>query len=339
MKRAVLEGPGVLRILEDGVPEPEPGEALVRVERCGICGSDIHSFLGQHPLVAYPVTPGHEFSGTVTRVGRGLEEALVGRNVCVEPSITCGRCPQCQSGRYNICSDLKVMGFQAPGAFCEFVSVPVQKLHILPEGVGFDEGALAEPMAVGVHALGRSGASSGGNILVIGTGVIGLMVVTAAHAAGIGVFAVEADRARAKVARSLGAEEVFSLSERLPRELAGALEGRQLQSVFECVGRADTADMAIRLAPRGSTVVIIGVFPESVPIPMSLVQDGELDVRGTLMYTGDDFEMALDLLGKGALRPADFITQRFPLEELERGYRTIVDPKTPTLKVMVEPGG
>lgn len=149
MRRAVLDGPGEMRIETCAEPEARPGEALVDVMRCGICGSDIHSYLGRHPLVIYPVTPGHEFSGVVAGVGEGVDEGMVGTRVCVEPSLTCGRCPQCISGRYNICEDLKVMGFQAPGAFCGRVAVPAEKLHVLPAEVPFEAGALAEPLAVG----------------------------------------------------------------------------------------------------------------------------------------------------------------------------------------------
>jgi len=336
MRRAVLDGPGELRIETCAEPEAGPGEALVDVMRCGICGSDIHSYLGRHPLVIYPVTPGHEFSGVVAGVGEGVDEGMVGTRVCVEPSLTCGRCPQCISGRYNICEDLKVMGFQAPGAFCGRVAVPAEKLHVLPAEVPFEAGALAEPLAVGVHALERSGAGAGGTILIIGTGVIGLMVLTAAVSEGIDVVAIEADEARAQVARSLGAIEVFSPKD---KGLARMARKVQIHSVFECVGGAETADMAVRLAPRGSTIVIVGVFPGPVPVPLDLVQDGELDLTGTLMYTAADFERALVILGRGRVDAGGLVTHTFPLEDLAQGYDLLVEPRALTLKAMIEVGG
>ena len=336
MRRAVLDGPGEMRIETCAEPEAGPGEALVDVMRCGICGSDIHSYLGRHPLVIYPVTPGHEFSGVVAGVGEGVDEGMVGTRVCVEPSLTCGRCPQCISGRYNICEDLKVMGFQAPGAFCDRVAVPAEKLHILPESVSFEAGALAEPLAVGVHALERSGAAAGSTILIVGTGVIGMMVLTAAISAGIDVVAIESDKARAQVARSLGAVEVFSPDDKGLDRMARKV---QMHSVFECVGSAETADMAVRLAPRGSTVVIVGVFPGPVPVPLALVQDGELDLTGTLMYTAADFERALVILGRGRVDAGVLVTHTFALEDLAQGYDLLVKPKKLTLKAMIDVGG
>lgn len=132
MKRAVLSVPGELRVETATDPAPGPGEALVEVAACGIFGSDLHSYNGEHPLVIYPVTPGHEFSGTVVAAGEGVATDLVGRAVCVEPSLYCSSCPQCASGRYNICGNLKVMGFQAPGAMCELIAVPSHRLHVLP---------------------------------------------------------------------------------------------------------------------------------------------------------------------------------------------------------------
>ena len=336
MRRAMLDSPGELRIEKCAKPEAGPGEAIVRVMRCGICGSDIHSYLGRHPLVVFPVTPGHEFSGVVAEVGDGVDEGIIGARVCVEPSLTCGRCPQCVSGRYNICEELKVMGFQAPGAFCERVAVPAEKLHILPDGVSFEAGALAGPLAVGVHALDRSGVGAGGTILIIGTGVIGLMVLTAAVSEGIDVIAIESDAARAQVARSLGAIEVFS-----PEEVGLARMARKVQvhAVLECVGRAETADMAVRLAPRGSTVVVVGVFPGPVPVPLDLVQDGELDLTGTLMYTSADFERALLILGRGRMDAGALVTHTVSLEDLAQGYGLLVEPGKLTLKVMVDVGG
>jgi L-iditol 2-dehydrogenase len=334
MRQALLEGPETLRVVDAAQPEAGPGEVLVRVIRCGICGSDIHAFKGLHPLVRYPLTPGHEFAGVVEAVGAGADGSLLGARVCVEPSLTCGRCAPCVSGRYNICTDLRVMGFQAPGAFCERIAVPAGKVHLLGEGLGFEAGALAEPLAVGVHALARSGVEPPGRVLVIGTGVIGLMVVAAAVAAGLDVLAVEPDAGRAAKALSLGARRVFSPEEALDRmpdvDEAGA--------VFECVGLAGTADLAVRLAPRGAVVVIAGVFPGAVGVRLNLVQDGELDMRGTLMYRSEDFVRALELLGRGCLEATGLVSHSVPLQEIEGGYRLAMSPDVPTLKVMVEVG-
>lgn len=336
MKCLVLKKPGELVVEEAPRPEPGPGEVLLRVGAVGICGSDVHSYLGQHPFVRYPVIPGHEFAGEIMATGDGVDGALAGRHACVEPSLNCGECGPCRTGRYNICENLRVMGFQAPGAMCEMVTVPAVKLHLLPPGVDIMGGALAEPAAVGVHAVKRGDVSPGEAALVIGGGVIGLMVLKALISLDCAVVVLEADPGRAKRALDFGAEAALVSTDDAARHIRQALGGATPDVVFECVGRPETAGEAIRLAPRGSTVVVAGVFPGPVPIPLSLVQDGEIDIRGTLMYMSDDFEKALELIATGAVSAADFVTHTVGLEEAGRGYRLLTDPEIPTLKVIVD---
>lgn len=332
MKRVVLDGPGSLAVQEAGEATPGPGEVLVEVAFCGICGSDLHVYRGKHPFVIYPVTPGHEFSGTVIGVGDGVDQGIEGARVCVEPSLFCGECGPCLSGRYNICDDLKVMGFQAPGAMCERLAVPAHHLHPLPPGVSLAAGALVEPAAVAAHALSRCGVGSGGRILVVGAGVIGLMVLKVAAARGCRVTMVESSAERAKRAGDFGADDAFVFGEIAPEEL-----GRQeFDAVFECVGRPETIDLAVRAAPRGGTVVAVGVFPGPVPVPMSLVQDGEIELIGTLMYMGDDFRKALELVEGGAVTTGDFVTDTFTLEDVEAAYGRAGESDPGTLKVFVE---
>jgi L-iditol 2-dehydrogenase len=338
LRKAILEGPNDLVLETVDAPAPRAGEALIEVAACGICGSDLHSFRGEHPLVIYPVTPGHEFSGRVVAVGDGVDADLVGRSVCVEPSLFCGACAQCASGRYNICTELRVMGFQAPGAFCERVAVPLNRLHFLPDGVDLLAGALAEPAAVGVHALRRSGASPHDIVLIVGGGVIGLMVLKAALAEGCEAVMVEGSRQRADRAVEFGAGEAFVFSETGPEEVA-ASGGAGFGAVFECVGRAETIDFAVRAAPRGGTIVAVGVPPGPVPVPMPLVQDGELDLKGTLMYRGEDFTRAIELLASGSINAADFVTHRVALDDIMSGYRIMDAAEPATLKVIVDIGG
>jgi L-iditol 2-dehydrogenase len=338
LRTAVLKSPGDIALEKTRAPSPGAGEALVEVAACGICGSDLHAFRGEHPLVIYPVTPGHEFSGTVTAVGEGVDPGMAGRRVCVEPSLFCGECVQCASGRYNICSELRVMGFQAPGAFSDLAAVPASRLHLLPDGIDLVSGALAEPAAVGVHALRRSGVEPDDMVLIVGGGVIGLMVLKAALADGCDAVMVEGSATRADRALKFGAEEAFVFQETTAEEVA-ASGGRGFAAVFECVGRAETIDFAVRTAPRGGTVVAVGVPPGPVLVPMPLVQDGELDIRGTLMYRGEDFERAIELIGSGAIKAEDFVTHKVTLDDLAEGYRIMDEAEPRTLKVIVDVGG
>lgn len=336
LKQAVLEGPRKLTVREADIPTAGPGEVLIEVKACGICGSDVHAYTGNHPFVLYPVVPGHEFTGIVRTVGESVPESLVGERVCVEPSLFCGFCPQCKSSRYNICSNLKVLGFQADGAMSEFVAVPSHRLHSLPPGVTYEAGALAEPAAVAVHALSRSGVGRGELLLVIGAGVIGKMLIRAARARGCRVACVETDRERASQAALAGADPVFLGGETSAVDIASA-GGGDIKAIVECVGSRDALDLAVSVAPRGSTIVVAGVFPGAVPVQVALIQDGELEVKGTLMYMGDDFERALELLATGEIEPSQFITHEFNLDEIEEAYRVILSPDEPTMKVLIKP--
>lgn len=336
MRQVLLEGPGRLAVLEGPEPVPGPGEALVRVEACGICGSDVHSFAGRHPFVIYPVVPGHEFCGTVEAVGEGAPEEWVGSRVVVEPSLACGTCLQCRAGRYNICGALRVMGFQAPGAMCELISVPEDRVHVLPVGMSARAGALVEPCAVAVHAFARARTRAGGWVAVIGAGVIGGMLVRVARSAGCRVVCIEKDPGR--LARLPEVDAALVPSEDTAPEIRELTSG-ELGAVFECVGCADTLDLAVRAAPRGSTVVVVGVFGEPVPMEAALVQDGELELKGTLMYMASDFQEAIRLIAAGAVEPSDFITHVVPLEGVEGAFRMLLAPTEPVMKVIVEPGG
>lgn len=330
----MLKKPGEIEILE--IPEPEPlkDEVLIRVHTCGICGSDVHAFAGKHPFVKYPVVFGHEFSGTIEKAGDSVLGVSPGTAVCVEPSLFCGKCPRCKSGRYNICDNLRVMGFQAPGAMCEYVSVPAHRVHVLPPGISLRHAALTEPAAVAAHALSRIESKSGW-ILVIGGGVIGLMLLSIAKAFGFHVVLVEANPSKAERARTFGADEVFAFPNN-GEDLSPKRKGSEFEAIFECVGTKETIDLAIRTAPRGSTIVVVGVFSQPQTIPIEFIQDRELVLKGTLMYKGDDFELALSLLASGQINPERFISHSIPLNDVERGFRLLLDPNTETLKVLVE---
>jgi L-iditol 2-dehydrogenase len=202
--------------------------------------------------------------------------------------------------------------------------------------VGLVDGALAEPTAVSVHALSRSGVQEGRPVLIVGAGMIGLVLMKAAGAIGCPVVVVEATAERVGRALDLGADKAFAFDEVEPGEVAAAAGPDGFGAVFECVGSPGTIDFAVRAAPRGGTVVAVGVFPGAVPVPMSLVQDGEVEIRGTLMYRGEDFKRALELLDGGLVRADDIITHRLALDEVERAYRLAGDPGARSLKVMLE---
>ncbi|RDI96407.1 alcohol dehydrogenase [Meiothermus sp. QL-1] len=307
VRRLTVEAPHRLGWLEEAPPTPGPGQALLEPLAIGICGSDLHVYEGQHPFVRYPVYPGHEVAARVVAVGPGADPGWVGARVVLEPSLTCGHCPQCRSGRYNICQHLRVMGFQAPGAMAQAFVAPLEKLYRLPDGVSAEEGALVEPLAVAVHAVAL-GRVAGRTVAVLGAGPIGLLVAQVALAYGA---------AQVEVVDPL--ETRRGLAERMGLRAVPPGEGRY-EVVFECVGSEKALEAAIQSCHKGGGVVVAGVFGQPACISAGLVQDWELTLQGSLMYTFWDYQEALRLLAQGRVQLKPLITHRFPLGEAQEAF-------------------
>ena len=164
MRQEIITAPGEIEFQDVEIPSPGPGEVLVKIKRIGICGSDIHVYHGTHPYVTYPVSQGHEVSGEIVEVGEGVTDRKPGDRVAIEPQITCGECYPCRHGKYNLCENLKVLGFQTMGAGSEYFSIAADRTDILPDGMSYDEGAMIEPLAVTVHAAKRAGDVAGKDV-------------------------------------------------------------------------------------------------------------------------------------------------------------------------------
>ena len=177
MLQEVMAAPREIRFDRVPVPTAGPGQVLVKIKRIGICGSDIHVYHGKHPYTKYPVTQGHEVSGQVAALGEGVTQFQVGQRVTIEPQVYCGECYPCTHGKYNLCENLKVMGFQTTGTASEYFAVDASKVTALPAGMSYDEGAMLEPLAVTVHAARRAGDVAGKKVCVLGCGPIGILLV------------------------------------------------------------------------------------------------------------------------------------------------------------------
>jgi L-iditol 2-dehydrogenase len=337
MRQVELHAPEDVRLIQVPRPDPGPDELLVAVARVGICGSDLHAYHGRHPFIQLPVVPGHEFAGTVVAVGMDVGGFAPGQRVTVEPSLVCGRCYNCLHGRYNICENLEVIGCQTTGAMADYVVVPASKTVLLPDGMTWDQAAMAEPLAVGIHAVRKAQMAPGANLLILGAGTIGLMTLQAARALGAGrVLVTDLLQDRLDLALALGADEAVNPS---TTDLVAALEGAfgpwLADVIIECVGIAATARDAVRVARKGTRVVLAGVFEEEVTLNLGLVQDRELELVGTLMYVDEDFPTALALLRDGQVRAEPLISHRFPLGQAAQAFAT-ADSREKALKVLIE---
>jgi L-iditol 2-dehydrogenase len=323
MKRVIIHEPHKLEVFEDDAPQAAADEVLLQVKAIGICGSDLHTFEGQHPFVSYPVLPGHEVSGEIVAVGANVDAGLIGKKAVIEPSIPDGDRPRFEPGRYNIASGLRVMGFQAPGAMAEQFAVALDRIHVVPDDFSHDMGASVEPLAVAVHAVRLAGNVAGLDVAVIGAGTIGLLTAQVARAYGAAsVTIADLDPARRAVAEGLGLTAVQTLPE-------GAFD-----VVAEAVGVEATLQAAIYACRKGATLLVLGVFGRDVSIPAGLIQDWELRILGSLMYVGDDYREAIRLLGTGDVRTDTMITHRFALGEAVEAFDKALQ-RGDVLKVML----
>jgi NADPH2:quinone reductase len=309
MRAVVIDRPGSFRVTD--VPEPEPGDnqILVRVECCGICGTDLHILAGEFPPTPYPIIPGHEFAGTVAGVGRGVRpELAVGARIAVDPSLYCGHCGKCRSGRDNLCENWAAIGDTVSGAFAEYVVVPASNAYPLPAQLDAQLGAMAEPLACAVHGMRRLGSVFGSSVVVMGAGTMGLLLMQLLARAGAGSVAV-VDRVpgRLEVARKLGAAQVVTD--------AGALDGGRFEIAVDATGVPAAIETALGLLDRGGRMLVFGVSPAEATIQVSpfRIYNDELAITGSMAILRS-FGEAVDLLASGAVDPRPLLSEPLPLD-------------------------
>ncbi len=337
MLRAIMTKPGQIDYTEIEKPAPVKNEVLVKIKRIGICGSDLHVFHGKHPYTDYPIVQGHEVSGTIEEIGPSVDGFDPGDKVTLMPQITCGTCYHCKNGMYHICNELKVIGFQINGAAQEYFAINKDMVLKIPGNITFDEGAMIEPAAVAVHALGRGGDISGKKVLVMGAGPIGNLVGQVAKGLGASkVMITDLSPFRLNIAKECGIDFTLnSREEALEKAILENFGEDGLDIILECVGSQETISQAISVARKGSKIIIVGVFGEKPVVDLGLVQDRELSLIGTLMYQKNDFLKAIELLKEGRLQLKRLITDRFSFSDFMEAYTYILDKKDKIMKVMI----
>jgi len=337
MRRVLIPEANKAILEEVDIPEPGPGEISLKISYCGICGSDLHAFKGEHPFITLPATPGHEFSGKIASIGERVSGFNVGDRVTVEPSLVCGKCYNCKIGRYNICNELSVMGCQGDGAMADYLVVPADKVIPIPDILSLKHATLVEPLAVGVHALKRGGNLFNKNVVIIGAGVIGLAVLICVVKAGAErIIITDLSDERLELAKKLGATQIINASKtNVVKKILEEQPYEGIDVVFECVGIEKSIRDAMDLIRKGGRVVVVGVFGNEVKVNMANVQDREQEIIGTLMYTRRDFKEAIQLIINGSFSPDLFLTKIFPLEMAEEAFNAALNTKK-NLKVTFE---
>ena len=336
MLAAFSGGKEKVEVRETPVPAPGPGDVLLRVRACGICGTDLHTYRGELP-VAPTVSLGHEFAGEVARLGEGVQGFEAGQRVSVEPLRYCRQCAYCRSGAYNLCPKRVLLGTFASGGLAEYVSLPAYALYPLPDMIDFELAALVEPLAVAVHGLHLVDLAFGDRVLILGSGSIGVMTALAARAMGAAeVIATYRHEHQAEAIAAAGAGRTVHADK------ITSLVGEKPDVVVETVGgHADTLNHAVGLVRAGGRVSLLGLFPSPPQINALAVMLNEVRVVGGITYcrpgARSDFETALRIIEADPERARRLISHRFPLAETAEAFRTAADKSTRSLKVQVQP--
>jgi len=320
--RRVVVYPGRIAVETAEVPAPGPNEALVRTLAVGVCGSDLHAARGSHPFVPLPYRPGHEVVGVIEAAGPAAGAWTPGQRVIVEPDLPCWTCTMCTSGRENLCENLQFFGCgYAQGGMADYFTVAANRLHPVPDVLDDHTAALIEPLSTPVHAVRLAGDVAGRSVAVLGAGTIGLLTlaVLRAHGAGM-VVSTDPNLAKRERAAALGAGA--TIDARSP-DVAGQVRqvlGGSADIVFDCVSVQSSLDQAIAIADKGGTVMVVGVPAREVTVPLPIVQDHQIRIQGSATYLPPDYAESADLLRRGAVRAADFVTAVRPLAQVAEAF-------------------
>ena len=338
MKQQLMTEPKHITFRDVPTPEPGPDQVLVKIKRIGVCGSDIHVFHGTHPYTSYPVTQGHEVSGQIVKLGEYVKDLKVGQKVTIEPQVFCGRCYPCLHGKYNLCENLKVMGFQTTGTASEYFAVDSSKVTLLPENMTYSEGAMIEPLAVTVHAAKRFPELKGAKAVVLGCGPIGILLVQSLKALGASqVLATDISDKRLELAKSLGADFVVNtMKEDYTKALLAAYGPDKADVVYECAGTDITMNQAIQNARKGSTIILVAVFGKMANVDLAKLNDSELDLNTTMMYRHEDFVEAIRLVNEGKIQLKPLQSAHFAFEDYQKAYEFIDNNRETTMKVIID---
>lgn len=352
MRAARLHGTRDLRVEAVDEPEPGPGQVRVDVAACGICGSDLHEYVGPafapvdraHPLTGarLPLTMGHEFAGTVAAVGAGVEGIAAGDEVTVNPVLWCGDCRYCEDGNYHLCRVGGFLGIHADGGFAESVVVDAETVVRL-DGISIEEGALVEPLTVGLHAVRRSALAAGDAVAVFGAGPIGLAVVQAAVAAGAREVVVSEPReTRRDSALTSGATDAVDPAESDPVERVREATEGGADVAFEAAGVEATVEGAIRATKHGGDVTVVSLFEGAIAVQPNPVVFNERTLTGSAAYlggpqSGREFGATIRVLADGRFDADPLVTSRLPLADVADGFETLLDEESDEVKILVEP--
>lgn len=320
-------------IYKDDAPEPrpEPGQVVVQVSRVGICGSDLHGYLGKSKIRVPPLIMGHEFTGHIVEAAGGFGQ---GQRVVVQPLVNCGECRYCRSGRSEICLQRKVLGAHLPGAFADQVAAPAGNVYPLPDDLSLSTGALVEPLANAVHMISLARESLFGDVVVIGAGTLGLLTLQAALLAGAQrAIVADTDDGRLAVARSLGASATVNPRADDLVAVARDITGGGADVVVDAVGHSVTRQQAVACCANGGTAILLGLADVETSLNCLDITNRQVRVQGSYGSNDSDFRAALRLLTSGRIDTASWVSE-MPLCDGARAFQRLTDSPQGLVKVV-----
>lgn len=337
MLQQVMTAPGKIEFREIPVPEIGENEVLIKIMKIGVCGSDIHVYHGEHPFTSYPVTQGHEVSGEVVKTGTAVSGIKPGQKVTIQPQVVCGRCYPCRHGKYNLCEELKVMGFQTTGVASHYFAVDQAKVTPLPDEMSYDEGAMIEPLAVAVHAVRRAGDVKGAKIAVLGAGPIGILVAQAAKGMGADqVMITDVSSLRLEKAKECGVDFcVNTRNQDFGEAMVHNFGPDKADVIYDCAGNNITMGQAIKYARKGSVIILVAVFAGPGQLDLAVLNDHELDLNTSMMYRNEDYLDAIRLVNEKKVVLAPLVSKHFAFGDYLKAYQYIDENKESTMKVII----
>ena len=306
MLQQVMTAPGVIEFHEVAIPEIERNQVLVKIMRIGICGSDIHVFHGEHPYTKYPITQGHEVSGEIVKVGADVTELKTGQKVTIEPQVFCGKCHPCTHGKYHVCDELKVMGFQTTGTASEYFAVDASNIE-------------------------------GARVCVLGCGPIGILVAQACKALGAAqVMATDISDYRLQLAKQVGVDYTINTKTAdFGKAMIDCFGPEKADVIYDCAGNDVTMDQAIQNCRKGGNIILVAVFAGQAHIDLAKLNDSEVNLNTSFMYRHEDYQDALHLMNEGKIQLKPLMSKHFAFKDYLVAYEYIDANREQTMKVLI----
>lgn len=344
MKALLLSEYNRLEMVDLPMPRPGPDEILVRIQACGICGSDVHGYDGGSGRRIPPIVMGHEAAGTVAALGTDVGSVREGDRVTFDSTVYCGACEFCRRGQMNLCDRRQVLGVSTPeyrraGAFAEYLIVPDRIVHPLPANITFAEAAMVEPLAVAVHAVSLANVTENDTALVVGAGMIGLLVLQALRAAKCSrIYVADIDDTRLELARKLGATAVINVKTAdASAEIRRVTGDAGVDIALEAVGSSATIKTAVESVRKGGTVILIGNIAPTAEIPLQAVVSRQIRLQGSAASSGE-YPQCIEMLSRGAVDVKPLISMVAPLEEGPQWFERLHSREANLMKVILAPG-